>query len=189
MATKKIQPKRDGTRVVIPCRLSYVHLDAPWSNREGNEKKYSVSCIISKDDKESVEVINAAIKAAKEQGKVSKWQGKIPSGVKTVVHDGDAERADDEAYSNAIFFNANSKNAVPTLNRLKENIPPTDIYSGCYGLVSVNFFPYAGSGAGVGAGLNAVLKLEDGEKLGNAGNAANDFNGMDFGADDELDDL
>lgn len=186
---KKIQPKRDGSRVVIPCRLSYVHLDSPWSNSDKNEKKYSVSCIVSKDDKDVTSVIKAAIEAAKETGRTSKWNGKIPANVKSIIHDGDSEKPDDEAYRNAYFFNASSKTAVPTLNKLKETIPPTDIYSGCYGLVSINFFPYGGSSNGIGAGLNAVLKTEDGEKLGSGGGGASDFDGMDLGVDDDLNDL
>jgi hypothetical protein len=88
-----------------------------------------------------------------------------------------------------MYFGANSKTAVPTLNRLQEPIPPQEIYSGCYGVVSVTFFPYAGAANGIGAGLNAVLLTEKGDKLGSGGNAAKDFEGMDLGVDDSLNDL
>lgn len=187
MATKRIKPKRVGTKVIIPCRLSYVHLDAPWSGSEQNEKKYSVSCIIPKDDKETVDVINAAIAEAKQAGKTSKWGGKIPGNLKIALHDG-SER-DDEAYEDSVFFGASSKQPVPTLNRLQEAIPPTDVYSGCYAMVSVTFFPYDTGSKGIGAGLNAVLKTDEGERLGGGGDASKDFDGMDLGVEDSLDDL
>ena len=42
------------TKVIVPCRLSYAHLWEPDSIN-GSEPKYSVSCIIDKNDKESIE--------------------------------------------------------------------------------------------------------------------------------------
>lgn len=182
----KIKPKRTGNKVVIPCRLSYVHLDAPWSNDDKSEKKYSVSCIVSREDEETLAVIKEAIAEAKTIGKTAKWGGKEPKTIKNPVHDG-TER-DDPAYENAIYFGANSKNAVPVLNRLQDPIPATEAYSGCYALVSVTFFPYSGSSNGIGAGLNAVLKLEDGEPLGGGGDAKKDFDGMDLGIEQGLND-
>ena len=186
---KRIQPKRVGTKVIIPCRVSYVHLDAPWSNDDKSDKKYSLSCIIPKDDKETIAVIDAAIAEAKQSGVSSKWNGKMPRTLKNPVHDGDAERPDDEAYKGAIYMGANSKTAVRTLNRLRQDIPATDIYSGCYALVSITFFPYSGSSNGIGAGLNIVMKTDDGEKLGGGGDPTKDFDGMDLGVDEGLDDM
>jgi len=61
---KRIKPKRNGSRVVFMCRLSYVHLDAPWSGSQDNEKKYTVSCIIPKDDKDTIDAVKAAIDEA-----------------------------------------------------------------------------------------------------------------------------
>ena len=39
------------TKVIVPCRLSYAHLWEPDSIN-GSEPKYSVSCIIDKNDKD-----------------------------------------------------------------------------------------------------------------------------------------
>lgn len=188
--SKKIEAVQKGTKVIIPCRLSYVHLDAPWAKDEKNTKKYSVCCIVSKDDTKTVEVINNAIAEAKKNGVVSKWEGKVPkpAQLKEIIHDGDAEK-DEPEYQNAIFFNASNLTAVPILNRLKEEILPTAIYSGCYGVVSVTFFPYASGSKGIGAGLNAVVKTDDGEKLASGPDARKDFDDMDFGADEGLDSL
>lgn len=185
---KTIKPKRVGNKVIIPCRLSYVHLDAPWSSCEEHAKKYSVSCIIPKEDKETRQVIDEALKVAEQQGVQSQWRGTLPKKLKMPVQDGD-ER-EDAAYGNSIYISASNKSAVPTFNRLQESIPATDIYSGCYAAVSISFFPYSTGSKGIGAGLNAVLFLDHGEKLGGGGgNAVQDFDGLDLGADDDINDL
>ena len=45
-------------------------------------------------------------------------------------------------------------------------INQSEVYSGMYGRVNVNFFPYAfGGKKGIGCGLGPVQKLEDGETL------------------------
>ncbi|MEM5769052.1 MAG: ssDNA-binding protein [Bacillota bacterium] len=49
---------------------------------------FSTSVLIPKSDKETLRKIKAAVDAAIEQGK-SKWGGKIPSGLKKPLHDGD----------------------------------------------------------------------------------------------------
>lgn len=52
----------------------------------------------------------------------------------------------------------------------KARQPITDqeeFYSGCYGYVSINFYPFNAKGnVGVAAGLNNVMKVKDGESLG-----------------------
>ena len=190
---KRIKPKRNGSRVVFMCRLSYVHLDAPWSGRQDNEKKYTVSCIIPKDDKDTIDAVKAAIDEALTAGVPQVWKGVKPnlrsSNFKYPLKDGDDERPDDEAYAGAMFLSASSKTEVPVLNRLKERISPNEAYSGCYAMVSVNFFAFSKGSNGVAAGLNAVLKYADGERLGGAGDGSRDFDSYDFGVDESLSDL
>jgi len=49
-------------------------------------------------------------------------------------------------------------------------LDPDEVYSGCYGRVNVNFYPYDWNGTrGIAAGLNHVQKLADGERLGGGG--------------------
>lgn len=78
------------TKVIVPCRLSYAHLWEPDSIN-GSEPKYSVSCIIDKNDKETIAKIKKAIEVAKDEGK-GKWGGKIPANLKTPLRDGDIDR-------------------------------------------------------------------------------------------------
>lgn len=175
--------------MLIRARLSYVHLDAPWAGNENNEKKYSVSCIIPKEDKATIDAINKAVEMAKAEGKSKKWGGLVPKKLQLPLRDGDEER-DDDAYQDAYFFNASSKQPVKCFNRLKQEIEPTEIYSGAWGLVSVKMFPYDASGnKGIAAGLNQVLFWADDEKLGGS-NQGNDFEDLDIDTEEEdIDDL
>ena len=79
------------------------------------------------------------------------------------------------------YFNCSSNNAPGVrvkdeLGSVVEALDEGDFYSGCYGAVTVNLFPYAASGnTGVGVGLNNVIKLRDGEKLAGGRSADADF--------------
>lgn len=175
--TKKPTDQQAKTKVITSkVRFSYVHVWEP-SSMEGAEKKYSVSIIIPKTDKELVAKIQAAIKEATEQGKEGKFGGKIPVNLKTPLRDGDKERPDDPSYANSFFMSASSKSKPGVVDASREPIlDESEFYSGCYGRASLNFYPYNASGSkGIACGLNHVQKLEDGEALGGRGNAADDF--------------
>ncbi len=169
-------------------RLSYCHVWKP-DKMDGEEKaKYSVSVIIPKSDKRTLQKIKAAIEAAKEIGK-GKWGGKIPARLQIPIRDGDEERPDDEAYADSYFFNAKSFNKPGVVDRHVQPILDQDeVYSGIYGRVSVNFFAYNASGnKGVAAGLNHIQKLRDGEPLDGRSSAESDF--AEFAEDTSTDDL
>lgn len=52
----------------------------------------------------------------------------------------------------------------------------TEVYSGCYARVSINFYAYNVSGnKGIACGLNNVQKLSDGDYLGGRSRAEDDF--------------
>ena len=57
-----------NTKVIVPARLSYVHVWEPTANADNTEKKYSVSLIIPKSDKESLAKIKKTLEAAIELG-------------------------------------------------------------------------------------------------------------------------
>lgn len=186
-----------STKIVIgECRLSYCHLFTPEAASEGSEKKYSVSIIIPKSNKKLVNEINAAIAAAAQAG-IAKFGGRKPANLKTPLRDGDEDRPDDEAYADSWFINATSRtkpgvvkaSKVMGETKLVEVSNEDEVYSGCYGWVSVNFFAYNNAGnRGIAAGLNNVLKTKDGEFLGGRSSAQSDFSGIDLGTsleDDE----
>jgi Protein of unknown function (DUF2815). len=182
-----IKAKRTGTKVTTgKVRLSYAHLFEPHAI-EGNEPKFSTSVIISKNDKETLQAIKDAVNEAKENGK-AKWNGKIPATLKTPLRDGDTERPDDEAYTNSYFLNANSKNKPGVVDKdVQPILDATEVYSGCYARLTLNFYPYSASGnKGVAAGLGNVQKLDDGEPLGGFTRAEDDFEAVESAEDDFL---
>lgn len=169
---------QNNTKVIVPCRFSYAHIFEPDSIN-GSEPKYSVSCIIDKNDTETIAKIKKAVETAKEEGK-GKWGGKIPANLKLPLRDGDIDRPDDEAYAGSYFLNANSRQAPQVVdNRVQPILDQSEVYSGCYGRVSVTFYAYNSNGnKGVAAGLGNVQKLRDGEPLGSRVNAADEFDAV-----------
>ena len=165
------------TKVVTGrIRLSYLHAWEPHSSTPEQEPKYSAAILVPKTDTVTVKKIQDAIEAAKEQGK-AKWGGKIPSGIKLPLRDGDLEK-DDPAYKGHYFFNANSK-TKPNIVDVNTNVilDKSEVYSGCYARVSVNFYPFNASSTakGVAVGLNSIQKLEDGEPFSGRSSAEADF--------------
>lgn len=182
------------TKVVIPCRFSYAHVFEPTSVGDSGDKKYSVSCIIPKSDKKTIDLVKKALKAAYDEGVASKFGGRKPANCKQPLRDGDTDRSDDENYRNSMFLNASCKTRPGVVDINRQPITEQDeFYSGCYGYVSINFYPFNSKGnMGVAAGLNNVMKTKDGEPLGGRSTAENDFEGVDtddpFGGDDGADD-
>lgn len=166
------------TRIVTgEVRLSYANIWEPKSI-QGGAPKYSVSLIIPKSDQATLTAINRAIDAAIEAG-IAKFGGKKPNkaALKLPLRDGDVEK-DDPAYAGAMFLNANGKtqpqivddNVAPILDR-------AEVYSGCYGRVSLSFFAFNTNGnKGIACGLGNIQKTRDGEPLGGGHvSAADDF--------------
>ncbi|RUP39784.1 MAG: DUF2815 family protein [Acinetobacter sp.] len=164
------------TKVITDTvRLSYLHIWEPAAVGDSTEKKYSASLIIPKKDKATLDKIKAAIDAAIEQGK-GKWGGKIPKNLKLPLRDGDAER-DDEAYEGSMFLNANAKTQPGIVDKNRQKILDQDeVYSGCYGVASITFYPFDSNGnRGIACGLNHIMKVKDGEPLGGRSTAESDF--------------
>ncbi|TLN00387.1 DUF2815 family protein [bacterium] len=182
--------KNTDTKVITgKVRLSYAHLFKPVAIQEGQEPKYSVCLLIPKTDVETLRKIKAAVDAAKQLG-LSLWGGKLPPTLKFPLRDGDVERPDQPEYAGMYFLNASSKQAPGVVDKqLNPVIDSTEVYSGCYGRASINFFPFNTAGnKGVAAGLNNIQKLEDGDYLGGRSRAEDDFDAIydDAGGEDFL---
>lgn len=167
------------TKVItgINTKLSYFHGWEPVSINGGAEK-YSVSVLIPKDDTETVNAVNKAIDAAIEEGCCKISAGKKPNkaAIKLPLRDGDIER-DDEAYKGHYFINANSTTAPQIVDRaVKPILDRSEVYSGCYARVSLNFYAFNSNGnKGIACGLGNIQKIRDGESLGCKTTAADDF--------------
>jgi len=164
------------TKVVTgKCRLSYVNVFQPRAAKPGQKEKYSVCVLIPKTDTATINKVKAAVKAAAEAG-VGTLGGKIPAGLKNPLRDGDTER-DAPEYKGHYFINANStqKPGVVDMN-VQPILDPSEVYSGCYGRVSLNFYAYNQEGnKGIGAGLQNLQKMADGEPLSGRSRAEDDF--------------
>ena len=169
--------KTNSTKVVTGVvRLSYEHVWEPASVN-GSNPKYSVSLIIPKSDTKTIAAINQAIDNAIRDG-AAKFGGKIPpkGALKLPLRDGDTER-EDEAYRDAYFVNANSTTAPQIVDRaVQPLLDRSEVYSGCYARVSINFYAFNSNGnKGVACGLGNIQKVRDGEPLGGKTSAADDF--------------
>ena len=183
-AGNRVNPTKVVTGVV---RLSYANVWEPKSINGGAEK-YSVSLIIPKADTKTLGAIQKAIDSAIEEGR-GKFGGKVPSKatLKLPLRDGDVDRPDDEAYTNCYFVNANSSSAPEIVDKsLNPVLNRSEVYSGVYARVSINFYAFNSNGnRGIACGLGNIQKVRDGEPLGGKTSAADDFT-SDYDGDDFL---
>ncbi len=166
------------------ARLSYVNLLKPYSRNPGAEEKFSVTVLVPKTDTLTKAKIDAAIEAAIQLGISKRWDGKRPAVINIPVYDGDGTRPSDgepfgpECRGHWVFTASAKADRPPRVvdTAVNDILDPREVYSGMYGRVSVDFFAYSAQGRkGIGAGLNNVQKLADGEPLGGGTTAEDDF--------------
>lgn len=165
-------------------RLSYVHLDKPHSsNQDGSNAKYQVTILLPKSDIATKARLDAAYQAAVQAGVTSKWNGVMPPVIANPIHDGDGVKQNGEPFGaeckGCWVFTAGNKNPVQTVAAdMSPIIQPSELYSGVYARVCVSFFAYSSNGKrGIGCGLEAVQKLEDGEPLAGSVSVNDAFGG------------
>ena len=173
------------------CRFSYVNVFQPRKSDENAEPKYELTLLIPKNDKKTYKKITDAIEAANARGK-SKFGDKWPAKPKNTLKDGDGYKESGDEYGPECkghwVLRASSKTKPQVVDADRQDIlDTTEVYSGCYGRVSLNFYPYmVPSNKGISCGLGNVQKLADGEALGGGRtSAANDF-ADDFDDDDDI---
>ena len=180
------------TKVVTgKVRLSFVSVFKRKPKNDGTEGKYELQVLVPKSDKATVKKIKAAIEEATQQGidKYKSWGGKAPKGFMNPLHDGDADDEDLEKYperEGMYYLNARSDKKPGIVDRdCNEILDPDEVYSGCWGRVSVNFYPFDNQSRGVGVGLNNVQKLKDDTRLGGSAASAEDDFGDGFEDDED----
>ncbi|WP_332835617.1 DUF2815 family protein [Paenibacillus phocaensis] len=180
----KRQMANEATNVTTgQVRLSFVHLFQPHANQPGQEPKYSTTILIPKSDVATMQRINAAIEAAAQKGVAGIWNGARPPQLKTPIWDGDGVRQNGEPFGPeckghwVLTASSKQQQAIVDVN-LNPIINQSEVYSGMYARVNINFFPFSNSGnRGIGAGLGPVQKLADGEPLGGRVTAEQAFGG------------
>lgn len=146
-------------------RFNYPNLFTPKTLEETGELRYSISILIPKSELETINKINEAIVGAKLKG-IEKFNDL--ENIKNPLRDGDIEKPDNLNYKNHYFLNATSKYQPGVVDKdLKKITNEQIIYPGCYGRVSINFYPFDKNGvSGIGCGLQNVQKMFDGDKIG-----------------------
>jgi len=185
----KSQKVNQETRVITgPVRLSYVQVWEPKA-MDGGKPKFSVTPLIPKTDRATLDAMDKAIKAAARQGQ-QKFGEDFMRGLRIPLRDGDTDESKGgaEGYVGCMFLNASTYNRPGVLDRNKQPLEDKEeLYSGCYARASLNFYPYKVNGnKGVACGLNNLMKVRDGEYLGGRARAEADF--ADVEVEDDFDD-
>ena len=182
-----------ATKVVTgKVRFSYANLFAPQAPQGGGDPKYSVTLLIPKSDTVTMGKIKEAINEARENFCKRNGASALPAKPNTTLHDGDGVRDSGDPYGpeckGCYVITVSSKQKPAIVDAFRNYITdPDEVYSGCYGRASINFYGYNSNGKkGISAGLLAIQKLHDGEPFGTVG-SANDFDD-DF-ADEANDDF
>ena len=169
----------DTSARIGEVRFSYAYLFEPRKDEGGENAKYSLCVIIPKSNTEAVKMVQDKIEAAKAKGKNSKWGGKVPGRLSLPLRDGDEEDKGEE-FEGCYFFNCSSKQKpglkILENGKMQDALDEDDIYSGAWGCVSFNVFPYDSNGnKGIGIGLNNLIKTRDDERLAGGATAEQDF--------------
>lgn len=172
------------TKVVTgKARGSYVNVFRPRINDMNGKEEYSMSLLIPKEDRKTVDRINDAVKEAARK----KFGDKVPAKFRHPLRDGDEERPEDAAYKGHYFLNVKSqqKPGIVDKNR-QEVIDSSDFISGDYCRVSMNCYAYDVSGnRGAAFGLGNVQVLAKGEPLTSQARAEDDFDDWDDEGEDD----
>ena len=166
-----LNKKNSETAIRIgEVRFSYPRVFEPRVDEQSGKAKYSCCILIGKDNKEALQLIEDATRAAAKKGADKFWKGKIPANLKKPLRDGDTDHPEDPAFEGMMFLNASNPYKPKVAARDEFGIvsveDPMDFYAGCYGAVTLEFFPYEAKGnKGVGVSLGNVIKLREGEHL------------------------
>lgn len=181
-----------STKVVTgKVRFSFCHIFEPAEPQGGGEPKYSVTLLIPKADSATMSKFKAAMAEARENFCKRNGSGALPAKPVTTLHDGDGLRENGDPFGpeckGCWVITVSSKSKPIIVDNLRNPITdPAEVYSGCYGRASINFYGYNKAGKkGISAGLLSVQKLHDGEPFGTIG-SADDF---DDDYKDDFDDL
>ena len=165
-------------------RLSYCNLLVPRAPEEGKPPKFSCVLLIPKhtsDGVETIRKIKAAQQQALEDGKASKFGGKIPANWRDTLHDGDtdADLERNPEYAGHYYISVSANQEYPPNivdRRLQKILDASEVYSGMWAKVSMVAYPFNTQGnKGASFGLRNVQKIRDDEPFGGVSRAEDDF--------------
>ena len=164
-----------NTKVVTgSVKLNYVNIKEARSNALSSEPKYSITIIIHKESNTMDKIYEGIYNATKNGLDI--WDGKVPDNLITGLKDGDATGR--KEYEDSFYINATSKYRPQVVDKDLKILSPDELYNGCLGRVSINFYPYnhkESGNCGISCELLNLQKLKDGEKIVNRASAVDDF--------------
>lgn len=173
-----------ATKIMLKnVRLSYANLFEPRENKSG-ELRYSTALMIPKGHPQ-VEELRAAIDKEGEAKFGAKWAGMVKkNGLPLKDADEDGTADDKPEYEGVFYINTSSKRKPQVVDRQVQPIlDDSEIWSGCWCNVSIAVYAFeVPENKGVTFGLNNVQLVKQGERLGGAPNADEEFEAME---DDE----
>ena len=182
-----------STKVITgKVRFSYVNIFEPRASEDGGDPKYGVTLLIPKSDTTTMGKIKAAIAEAADTFRKKNGTASLPANPSNPIHDGDGLKPSGDPYGpecKGCWVIATSSKQKPVIVDAFRNeiTDPNEVYSGCFGRAAVNFYGYNNRKKGIGAGLQSIQKLTDGEPLGGSRGSADDFD--DGYTDADMDDL
>ena len=183
-----------ATKVVTgKVRFSFVHIFEPQEPQGGGDAKYSVTLLIPKSATATLAKIKEAMAEARENFCKRNGASALPAKPNHTLHDGDGVRDSGDPYGpeckGCYVITVSSKQKPIIVDAFRTEITnPAEVYSGCYGRASINFYGYNANGKkGISAGLLSIQKLHDGEPFGTVG-SADDFDDdyAEAGVDDDF---
>ena len=168
-----------STKVVTgKVRFSFCYLFEPQEALGGGDPKYSITLLIPKSDTATIKKIRDAIAEAREIYCNRNGANALPAKPVHTLKDGDGTRDNGEEFGpecrgHYVIKVRSSKPPVVVDAFRNEITNPAEVYGGCYGRASINFFGYNTAGQkGISATLLSVQKLHDGEPFGTVGSAS-----------------
>lgn len=161
-------------------RFSFCHVFEPQTPTGGGDAKYSVTLLIPKSDTTTLGKIKEAMAEARANFCKKNGEASLPQKPNHTLHDGDGLRDSGDPYGpeckGCYVITVSSKQKPVIVDAFRNEITDaSEVYSGCYGRASINFYGYNANGKkGISAGLLAIQKLADGEPFGTVG-SADDF--------------
>ncbi len=174
------------TRIMLQnVRFSFVNVYKPTKYKETDEPKYAVTCLMPADHPQ-IKEIQAIVEALKPICAKKTKSGKLPKDFENPLRDGNDKEYD--GYADMLYVVAKSSSKPGVIDRAKNPITEESqqFYSGCYGHITVNFYPYS-DGSGVAVGLGNVMKTKEGTKFAGGASAEDDFKAVELDEEENWD--
>lgn len=176
-----MQNKKKETKFVTPeIVCSFPNLAEPADEQHGG--KYSLSIPLPKDNDEAVEELYKFIRNAAENKWGPKAREQVGKSIKIFVEDCDEleKHKDDPVYKGCLKFSAKSDRRPRLVDPKLKDVALEDVEDFFYpgAIIRASFTAYGTETGGskvIAFGLNNVMFVRDGERIGGGSNPEEDF--------------